>query len=110
MAHPYRKIGEEPPPEGYGGGGGGFLIFDDTWYTMGVPFQEDEFETGFPASGKIRESQIFCADPPYRRMGFENPKWHTRIEKSGKSPHPKGTGEGGGFYDRMSLTSRMPVH
>ncbi len=32
--------------------------------------------------------QIFGADALYRRVGCHIPKWHTRVQKSGKSPHP----------------------
>ena len=31
---------------------------------------------------------FFGADAPYRRVGFAIPKWHTRVQKSGKNPPP----------------------
>ncbi len=38
----------------------------------------------------LKQGQNFGADAPYRRVGFEIPKWHTRVQKSGKSPPPRG--------------------
>ncbi len=35
-----------------------------------------------------KQGQNFSADAPYRRMVLEIPKWHTHIQKSGKSPPP----------------------
>ncbi len=34
----------------------------------------------------LKQGQNFCADAPYRRVGFVIPKWHTRVQKSGKNP------------------------
>ncbi len=34
----------------------------------------------------LKQGQNFGADAPYRRVGFEIPKWHTRVQKSGKNP------------------------
>ncbi len=36
----------------------------------------------------LQKGQIFGADAPYQRVGFQIPKWHTRVQKSGKSPPP----------------------
>ncbi len=36
----------------------------------------------------LKRGQNFSPDAPYRRVGFEIPKWHIRVQKSGKSPSP----------------------
>ncbi len=36
----------------------------------------------------LKQDQHFGADVPYQRVGFKIPKWHTHIQKSGKSPPP----------------------
>ena len=38
----------------------------------------------------LQQGQNFGADSPYRRVGFAFPKWHTRVQKSGKNPPPPG--------------------
>ena len=57
--------------------GGGFSLYP-VYY--GCATWEGEFEKILPYS------QIFGADAPYLRVGSLISKWHTRIQKSGKSP------------------------
>ncbi len=38
----------------------------------------------------LKQGQNFGAHAPYRRVGFAIPKWHTRVQNSGKNPPPPG--------------------
>ncbi len=74
VAHPHTKIGEEPPR--------GPQIQVNHTFLGNFCFIYRKFA--------LKQGQNFGADAPYRRVGFEILKWHTRVQKSEKGAGPRG--------------------